>query len=561
LQTGRRWLWGLLPICCLCGCAPVDAQPAADALTPIARWDVVPYQRISAGETLNLGVVAFSRSGIQQVSYTVSGQGYGGGPLVGTAMARNPQSGVWEYFAPLPASSFTSDGPIAVTAVVTGRDGGARTLEPLSLVVNPRNTLPRPEAWVATTGDDATGAVNNSAKPFKTPLKAIQAIRNWKNAGGYGNNAAGGIVRLNPGAHAWNSGNVSDSFTCPNEWLIITTAAGGTTANTTLTGGTGAGNIERLLVRGITVSGRWVINPTDAYFHATPTACCWYDQCRCLGGGQWNSNSYVVGINTPAAYQTDCTISNCDFAVMTDRTLMARGLTVTNIGNDAFQNVPLVVNCTVDNVDPGATGWHADVVGDGYQSNLWQSGGCRIVYNLRATNCHYQGIYCNCNYQSYAGQLNGQAFVNVYIELADPIRTGGGGSGYNLAVNHMLWWNVALVSKRATPYSHGFWFHQDGSPEQQTNMTNLSVIGCCWDNLGISGTLLACDQSQWDNNHFCAGTTRGANPTTGNPGLDPTSGKPLATSILRNRLTTPRVPIDANNSPRPNPASVGAYQP
>ena len=36
----------------------------AFALTPIARWDVVPHQRISAGETFNLGVVAFSKEGI-----------------------------------------------------------------------------------------------------------------------------------------------------------------------------------------------------------------------------------------------------------------------------------------------------------------------------------------------------------------------------------------------------------------------------------------------------------------------------------------------------------------
>ncbi len=96
------------------------------AVTPIARYDVVPYQRISEGETFNAGVVAFSKGGIDRVEFSISGQGYTGGSKVADEMTYNPRTGVVEYWVPLSASEFTSDGPIEIEATVYGNDGDTR---------------------------------------------------------------------------------------------------------------------------------------------------------------------------------------------------------------------------------------------------------------------------------------------------------------------------------------------------------------------------------------------------------------------------------------------------
>ena len=49
----------------------VGTVPATN-LTPIARWDVVPRQRLDPGATLKCGVVAFSKYGIQKVRFAVN---------------------------------------------------------------------------------------------------------------------------------------------------------------------------------------------------------------------------------------------------------------------------------------------------------------------------------------------------------------------------------------------------------------------------------------------------------------------------------------------------------
>ena len=87
-----------------------------------------PYQRINAGETLKAGVVAFSKFGINTVSFSISGGGYTRRRRDLSSMSYNDQSNVYEYWLPISAASFTTDGPITVNATVYGGDGGKRTL-------------------------------------------------------------------------------------------------------------------------------------------------------------------------------------------------------------------------------------------------------------------------------------------------------------------------------------------------------------------------------------------------------------------------------------------------
>ena len=131
----------------------------AVAVTPIARWDVVPYQRIERGKGMKCGVVAFSKAGIAKVTFRVNGR-----LREVPAMTLNERTGVWEYWTPIAAADHPEGGTFQVEATVHGRDGGKRVLPPLELVSNARGIIPRREAWVdATKGDDKTAAFEFTA--------------------------------------------------------------------------------------------------------------------------------------------------------------------------------------------------------------------------------------------------------------------------------------------------------------------------------------------------------------------------------------------------------------
>jgi hypothetical protein len=537
----------------------VHVTTSGGGLAPIARWDAVPFQRINAGQMLKVGVVAFSKFGISNVSISISGQGYSGGAIDLTSMSYNDQSKVYEYWAPISATSFTSDGPITVAATVHGGDGGTRALPALSFVVNPTGSLAQPQAWVdASLGNDSTGAVNDSGHPYRRIGIALRELRDWMVDSGRGSKLDGAIVRLKPGTHAADNADIWTETPTNNEWVTITTAAGGTVNDTKLVPQSGCFVTGKLAVRGVTMdrsagSGT-VIDMISSY----PNATVWCDGCRMIGSGQYNAGSSILGTGLSKVYLTDCWISDCDYPTLnSNATCMARGLVIEHISNDAFQNVPLVVNCTVDDISPGTTGAHADCIGD------WEADGeqSRIVYGLRGTNLHYQGIWNNQD-SSYSTPLEGYAFVNVYLQLADPIIYGGGGSAYAFGTNHLLFWNCTFDSHTSAPYSHGFGLYVDGSPRQQTNMTNVSVIGCAFGYVTIQNSpLLSVDMSNWDANHYCQGALQpGTNVSNGNPRLS-SDGHPLADSPLLGRLALPITPADVLNVLRPTPAASGAFEP
>jgi hypothetical protein len=532
--------------------------PGTQGVTPIARWDLAPWQRVNAGETLNAGVVAFSKFGIDHVAFTLTSSDEARQVEVNT-MTYNEQSRVYEYWIPIAANDFSSDGPISIDATVYGADGGTRDLPSLPLVVNPGGTLPQPQAWVDTQGNDANARVNDPSRPYRTIGVALAGLQEWMTAAGSGQKVDGAIIRLNPGVHEADNANIWTEFPTRDEWVTITTAAGDPPESVVLHPKSGCFVTSKLAVRGITIerppTGGVSIDSTTWYGQAN----LWLDRCRLIGTGRWNKNSAAVGNNFKAIYMTECSVSDCDFATVgSGVTRLARGLDIHHIGDDAFQNVPMIVNCTVDDIDPGETGAHADCIGDWIAT----SEDSRIVYNLRATNLHYQGIWNNQD-SSYDGCINGYAFVNVYLQVVDPLRgTGGGGSAYAFATDHLLFWNCTFDSRTAAANSHMFGLAVDGAPRQPTAMSNVSVVGCAFGWLTIQNDpLLSLDMSDWNGNHYGKGAFEpGTQLTTGTMLLDG-NGRPLVNSPLLNRLNPPVTPADARGVPRSVPAAVGAYEP
>ncbi len=529
--------------------------------TPIARWDTVPYQRINAGETLKCGVVAFSKNGIQKVSFSING----GAPIDATAMTYNDQSEVYEYWIPIRASDFTADGPITVEATVYGTDGGVRDkdtdgggqgLDPLTLVVNPKGTLPQPQAWVDVNGSDATGQVNNASRPFATIGNAAVSIRDWMSANGHGNKVDGGIIRVNAGTH-----NMAGSYTAmaaENEWLTIAAASVGARENTRIvSNGTPPPQAKKLKVQGVTLqqSSGQVIYFTTANAEGAQI---WVDDCAVIGSGRYVNNSNPIARTLQVKYMTDCYITAVDFAFHGDATgtYLARGLTIEHIGNDAFVRVPMIVNCTADDVDPGSTGWHADAWQwwGGYgDSNL-------ICYNYRATGLHYQGIFWRAydNSNVPLPDANGAAFVNVY--MAGPGQDGSGFfCGFYRAMDHLLFWNCSFVDGFAA-----FMDDQYGGVSFPMDVTNFDGKGCVFNELKQWSARGTFDFSSWDHNHYvlAAGQASRINPgtnvTVGDPMLDG-DGCPTTSSPLMNRISEMVVPVDAAGRTRTSPTTVGAY--
>lgn len=523
-------------------------------LKPIARWDVVPHQRINADGVLNVGVVAFSKYGISHVRFLINGQGYTGpSPVDVTEMTWNEKTDTYEYWTPIYGADFTSDGPITVEAEVYGHDGGLRDkhtdgggvgLDPLPLVVNPKGALPQVQAWVSPAGNDATGAVEDPGRPFATIARAIDAIRQHRSQLGFGNNADGGVVRLTPGSHGCSSGGVAGPIQCDDEWLTITTAAGGTYENTVLLPG-GIVPTRKIALRGIRLQGSGTIGMS--YDHRQQTTV-WADGCDIIGSGRGISTAHPLSCEYARLYYTGCSISQVHQA--TSGSNLCRNLSIYTISDDAFQNVPLVINCVVDDVDPLDTGAHADV---------WQHGGGNssnkiddnvIVYNLVARGLKYQSIFIRGDVYSPPSMAQGMAFVNVYMEMRPDSH---GWAGWGRWVDHLLWWHCSFAFK-------GMGFMSDsyaGGPKVPCRVTNLSVKGCDFAFFGDGGAEV--DWAGFDSNHFAGGDLAvGTNVTEGDRQVD-ADGVPLAGSPLVDRLDA-IVPVDVNNNVRGARTDVGAFE-
>lgn len=426
---------------------------AVYALTPIARWDVVPHQRFTGTEAFNIGVIAFSKAGIDRVEFTVAGQGYSGrNPLLSTAMTYNARTNVYEYWVPLSAADFSSNGPVTVSAIVHGKDGGKRNIGSVPLIVDANGTLIQPKAWVSVTGSDVTGDVNIRSKPFATIRAAIGAIHAMN-----GGKADGSIVYLEEGAY-----NLSGDGTVPvtsNEWVTIKNAEGAAAEHTIISDGGGLAGTHLMKVDGVTLTSNGAF---DFVFDPSRPDKLWVHNARLIGANRHVGGSNPVK-NNGDVYFTDTYIYNVDRAVHGGK--LVRGLTIERIGEDAFQGTLLAVNIRVNDMNPGSTYWHADA----YQSDI---GGMenRIVYNYYGTDLHYQGLFLRA--RDFRPANN--AFVNVFMEMRQPGYPGSAG-GKKIQSNGSMHgpWDHVLVWHSTFPTAR-FYFADDMSGY---GLTNASFIG------------------------------------------------------------------------------------
>jgi hypothetical protein len=556
-------------------------QVSANPLTPIARYDVVPHQRFSMGEVFYFGVVAFSKEGINRVEFTVQGQGYSGSnPKVSTGMSYNPRTEVWEYWVPISASDFSGNGVFHITAVVYGNDGGMRDLGELPLVINATGALARPEAWVdGTSGSNVTGEVGNKDMPFATVGAAVDAIQNIN-----GGCADGGVIYLFEGSYDLNGGNASTV----NEWLTVTRAAGAMKENTIVVDGGAVQATQLLKISGLTLES------TESYDfifsgNSSPDKL-WIHNCRLIGAGQWIAGSSPVYRSGFADYWTDSYITNTDFGVHNG--LLARGMTIENIGNDAFQNTSFVINSRVNGIDPGDTYWHADA----YQAHTAGVAPAenRIVYNLFCKDLHYQGLFLRAT----SGQGTNNAFVNIFMEMRPPGRRGSESGNTILSSgglyghwNHLLVWHCSFpagsFSVAEDDSGHGvtnssfigniFWEFRElettvGSEPAYTVPKNRGNNAFLYNHfMNVYGTTSSCTDGSGSTEcpNWYATIADSAVDDSFTTGVDVvelndpdagTFGYPAGGATIIDRLPFVKVPVDINNYLRDTMPDIGAFE-
>jgi hypothetical protein len=552
---------------------------AVFALTPIARWDVVPYQRIQQGETFNLGVIAFSKADIDRVEVSVSGQSYSGtNPLKSSSMTYNSRTEVYEYWVQLKASDFHSNGIITLEGKVYGKDGGLRNLESLSLVVNATGSLAQPKAWVSNSGSDSTGTIGDSSKPFKTVGGAVSAAQSTN--GGKGD---GAIIYLKSGTYGLGSGSISTT----SEWLTITRDSSATKENTIINDGGTLRNAKLLKIEGVTIKSP---GSGDYVFTLDNPEYLWVNDSHIIGCGRWTVNSNPIHHNSDKHYSTNNYVYDADYGYR--KVALVRGVDMVKIGNDAFENTEFVINCTLDDLDNGDTGWHADA----YQVFTGTSNppaNNRIIYNYKATDLGYQGVFM----RSDAGLAQDNAFVNVMIEMRSPASPNESGNpvfasfSVNHSWDHLIVWNssflrghsaITATLTNSSFIGNTFYMFVDSRSSIGTPTLAYAASGNSGNNeflynhyLHVYNETPTCESNErfvyngWPCPHWNAkrpDSLQSGSATIGDGVIDmsdpssDTFGNPVANSILIDRIPFVTVPSDIYGNARVGSSDVGPIE-
>lgn len=491
----------------------------------IARWDVVPHQTFN--QDFQVGVVAFHVNQIDRVEMAVDG-----GPWVPIYVPTvNPRTGVAEYWANLSALNH-STGTVEVRAIAYPTVGEPRLLPSMELFADPNDQAEVQVRYISQTGSDSSGDGSES-NPFRTARKAGRDIQSDSSDG----TADGGIIYCLAGNIVLEDG--GSPVTTSERWCTIMPAPGLTKDDVNIVATND--NLETKLVRlkDVTIHSAVKSGFSNNDISSGDEVCLgWFDDCLFQGNGQTttiSSLTFVAHSRFTAYYATDCELRD-DKNGLTYATML-RNCHIQSIGSDAFKNGRCIINCSVDDVHSGNTGWHADIV------QYTRSQQNNILYGIHATNCKAQGIFCKPS----SLNLTGTAIVNVLIEEIASLK-----SEWESNSSHVLLWNCSFID-------HAFYFTGNGS--------NVSVCNNYFEKWGSTpgGAIV-------DNNHYRnGGSTPGTNVTTGgsiaglfldaaNDDFRPDPNEDLYGPNRPSLINEPLTPCDAAGAPWLTPASVGGLE-
>jgi len=507
----------------------------------IARWDVVPHQTFDG--IFEIGIVAFHMNGIDRVDFSVEN-----GPWISVnEMSLNPRTGVVEYWTNLDASLFSEAGPIEVRAIVYPENAGVpRVLagnssngeHSLFLNVDPGGEVlaNREIRYVAPWGSNTTGN-GTQGNPYATIRRAAQNI--YVAQGGRADN---GLIYLFEGDHPWESATGwhqhPETF---DAWLTVTSAPGVERSDVRITYGsndrvnTALAHLKNVTIRSNLYSSTNLNMPARI----------WFDNCTLTGTGPTNDQTFATGW-VGGIYSTDSIIRDVRNGFKGGARL-ERNVTLSNLGEDAFFNSPLIINAQINGID--TTGVPDDPHPDIAQySNVRHN---NIIYGLQAINATSQGIFMRSISDTPSSDI---AFVNILIEMHPHTYL----NQILNSVDHLLLWHVTLAN-RPLRIDHD----PDNNNSYQTVIRDASLRNNVFHEAFPFSSHFH-GPTTIDNNHFITGSPMGNNATVGEPDFVSSENQqyqPGENSILGARVYTELVPVDVLNNPLSLPAAIGALQP
>lgn len=380
---------------------------SAFAARPIARWDVIPYQRVSG--TFKAGVVAFHEKGVK-VQFSVNGKQ----AFTADHPTLNPRTKVWEYVFAFDASKF-DDGLVKLGAKAITEGEKPYELPELELYANSKKTQgSRKRIWVdPVNGNEfADGSKDSPVKSLKQALAKA---------------GDGGTVFLLPGKyHAKMMGGSKDN----RFWTLVCPAKGVKRSQVKILGGRSGS--EKIHFKNVELYSEIDSGYGTIMMGEGGATMAWFDNCRFYNkGGRYGGSVSVFGNRLRAFVTGGSTseVANGPFAEL------IRGHSISTISCDALPpENSLVVNTTVDGIDATGTAFDPDLFNGFASGKNWAEN--VILYNIKATDCKAKGISGH--------RMRNCAFVNIVVE-------GGGGtfahSIFSEEVENCLFAHITFVDQ------------------------------------------------------------------------------------------------------------------
>ena len=327
-----------------------------EAARPVARWDVIPYQRVS--KNFKAGVVAFHEKGVK-VEFTVNGK------VVATAEKPefNGRTKVCEHFFVFEAAKY-SDGPVTLGATAITEGEQPYKLQDIVIYANSKKTLgSRKASWVdPVNGNDFAEGTKDA--PVKTMKQAVNRAGD------------GGTVNLMAGDYqAKLIGGGKDR----KYWTLIQPAPGVDRAQVRFLGGrTGT---DKLHFKNV----EFYCNVSDGYgtviMGESGETSAWFDNCKIYNKPGRLAGSTIPFGNKLKAYVTGGVTTSISSGPHAE---LVRGHEITSIAGDAFYGSDmLVVNTTVSDIDADGTSTEPDLHRAFAAGQDWVHD--VILYNIEAT--------------------------------------------------------------------------------------------------------------------------------------------------------------------------------
>lgn len=519
----------------------------------IARWSTVPWQ--TATPTVNVGVVAFHRNGIERVAFTANN-----GPWLNVYQPTyNPETKTVEYWCIFDSTNFPA-GSVEIRAIAYPQGAGvprvlqglieptAGALPPiegvysLNLWSNPSGTYDRTPIYISSSGSNATGT-GTEANPYAT---MVRAMAHFANVYGSADNCT---IYCKPGTYEYNANSGgSELALADSRYLTVSAAPGVDRSQVILT--EGRPRSGRLKLSNVKILGEPVYGSFYDGFTTKQTSM-WVKDCIVTtASGRWSEPNGSNPLGQCARYIEDTQWYDIYQGPVTS--VIVRNNVISKITSDAVSGCMLCCNNEVYDADAGLTsGAHTDIIQIFYDADtpIYDN---HIVYGLKAIDVYAQGWFIA---QLTNGIINNSAFVNMMLDCTDQGQAEGLASQLQKDAEHLLLlnctFNQVLVVTPPTP-----------------TFTNCKFQGNIFKKVVCDATAITgCQAIDWSSNHFYDTTgylaqVFGSDASTGPipyQGITANNFHPIAGSSLEGRV--PRlVRNDVSGSHRSFTHTLGAYE-